>query len=162
MREERRKRSKKVREARRKSSKKVREERKRDREAKNNERASDYTAKKKVLKNNNSGAQAHATNTTHLITLVALAQNPGGVGFETFNTSSGKLRTFSTLGPISPQRNTNPFFLPVVVNGQTNGKTCEHCHFASDGWGLIVDHADQLFDDSQGLHPLPDTQQAEP
>jgi cytochrome c peroxidase len=88
------------------------------------------------------------------VSLVALAQDPGGVTLETFNNSVGMHSTFSTLGPIPVVSQTNPFFLPTVVNGQTNGKTCEHCHFASDSWGLLVDHANQLFNDSQGLHPL--------
>jgi hypothetical protein len=86
------------------------------------------------------------------LTLFAVAEEPDG--FLSFNTSSGRLGTFSTLGSIPHQSKINPFFLPVFVNGRTNGKTCEHCHFASDGWGLLVDHADQLFAASQGLHPL--------
>jgi hypothetical protein len=53
--------------------------------------------------------------------------------------ASGKVRTFVSPGSqtIDPK---NPFFVPLG----TNGKTCEHCHFASDGWGLIKDHVQTL------------------
>lgn len=77
-----------------------------------------------------------------------------GISYETYRNTAGVHRTFSTLGTIQPQRSSNAFFLPFRVNNTTNGKTCEHCHFASDGWGLLVDHVNDLFDATGGTHPL--------
>jgi cytochrome c peroxidase len=86
---------------------------------------------------------------------LAVASYGGGLTvFETYFNTAGVHRTFSTLGVIQTQRQTNPFFLPTTVNGSNNGKTCENCHFASNGWGLLVDHANDLFNQTQGLHPL--------
>lgn len=82
--------------------------------------------------------------------LAVSAAAVGGFSFETYRNTAGVHRTFSTIGPIQPQRSTNAFFL---ANG-TNGKTCEHCHFASDGWGILVDHANAIFNATDGLHPL--------
>ena len=60
---------------------------------------------------------------------------------------AGVMRTFTTAGSID---RTNPFFKPV---GSTP-RTCEHCHFASDAFGLSARHARDLFDQSRGTHPL--------
>ena len=59
---------------------------------------------------------------------------------------SGVLGTFAPAGIDFD----NPFFRPLG----TTGTTCEHCHFASDGWGLAVSHARALFAETGGIHPL--------
>jgi hypothetical protein len=63
------------------------------------------------------------------------------------NTTSD-LRTISSTGSIDRR---NAFFRPL---GKQYATTCEHCHFASDGWGVSADHIRQLFNSSQGKHPI--------
>ena len=46
-----------------------------------------------------------------------------------FPNAAGMVRSLSTVGGFDPK---NPFFKPFGKNG----KTCEHCHFESDGWGI--------------------------
>ena len=65
-----------------------------------------------------------------------------------FPNSAGVLRTFSPAGPIDTS---NPFFKPL---GQKFATTCEHCHFASDAWGVSAGHIQQLFDSTGGQHPI--------
>ena len=60
--------------------------------------------------------------------------------------ASGVLRTFAPTGIDTD----NPFFKSLG----TTGTTCEHCHFASDAWGLSAAHARALFEDTDGTHPL--------
>jgi hypothetical protein len=71
------------------------------------------------------------------------------VKFQTFSNTTGTHGTFSTLGDINPD--TNPFFQPL---GQRFGTTCEHCHFASDAWGIAASTAQNLFNSTNGQHPL--------
>lgn len=59
---------------------------------------------------------------------------------------SGVLGTFAPAGVDFD----NPFFRALG----TTGTTCEHCHFASDAWGLAASHARTLFVETGGTHPL--------
>lgn len=77
----------------------------------------------------------------------ALSQGPA-TNVQSFVNSAGVLRTFSTQGFID--RN-NPFFKPL---GKQFATTCEHCHFASDAWGVSGAHINQLFTTTNGQHPL--------
>lgn len=81
-----------------------------------------------------------------LITGAAIGQGPGNV--QSFRNSAGILRTFSNTGVID---RTGPFFTPL---GQAFPITCEHCHFASEAWGISAAHAAQLFNSTGGTHPL--------
>ncbi len=81
-----------------------------------------------------------------LLTAVVLAQVPGPL--LSFPNESGVLRTFSAAGPIDT---TQPFFQPL---GKQFATTCEHCHFAANGWGISAEHAQQLFESTGGQHPL--------
>jgi hypothetical protein len=65
-----------------------------------------------------------------------------------FPNESGVLGTFSTAGHIDTS---NPFFQPL---GKQFATTCEHCHFASDAWGISAAHARKLFGSTAGRHPL--------
>jgi hypothetical protein len=62
--------------------------------------------------------------------------------------ANGDVRTIATTGSIDRR---NAFFRPL---GKQYATTCEHCHFASDGWGVSVDHIRQLFNSTQGKHPI--------
>lgn len=88
-----------------------------------------------------------------LITVVALlsaaaAGQPPIANLLSFPNQSGVLGTFSTAGRIEPS---SPFFQPL---GKQFATTCEHCHFASDAWGISAAHAQKLFDSTAGQHPL--------
>jgi cytochrome c peroxidase len=61
---------------------------------------------------------------------------------------NGELRTIAASGNIDRR---NPFFRPL---GKAMATTCEHCHFASDAWGITAEHARQLFSSTQGKHPI--------
>ena len=86
------------------------------------------------------------TGAVALLTAVVLAQVPGPI--RSFPNDSGVLRTFSTAGPIDAS---HPFFQPL---GRQFATTCEHCHFASDAWGISAEHVQELFESSRGQHPL--------
>jgi cytochrome c peroxidase len=59
----------------------------------------------------------------------------------------GTATSHSTQGPINTS---NEFHTPQG----TNGRSCETCHLASDGWSITPNTANQLFNQSGGLHPL--------
>ena len=81
-----------------------------------------------------------------LLTSAAVGQGPGNI--QSFRNSAGILRTFSSAGGID---RSNPFFKPI---GRAFPVTCEHCHFASEAWGISGSHAAQLFNSTAGAHPL--------
>src|ERR1041384_5480486 len=56
----------------------------------------------------------------------------------------GFAETFHTAGTID---RSNPFFTP---NGG-NGRTCETCHFADQGWTISPEKVTELFDATDGL-----------
>ena len=62
--------------------------------------------------------------------------------------ANGDVRTLASNGSIDRR---NAFFRPL---GKQYAVTCEHCHFASDGWGVSVEHIRQLFNTTQGKHPI--------
>lgn len=74
-----------------------------------------------------------------------------GITLATFANDSGVLGTFSTATADGSLDTTNPFFHPL---GQKFATTCEHCHFASDAFGISASTAEQLFNNTSGLHPL--------
>jgi hypothetical protein len=82
--------------------------------------------------------------------IAAMATAGSQTGAQTQSTSSanGDVRTLATNGSIDRR---NVFFRPL---GKQYAVTCEHCHFASDGWGVSVEHIRQLFNSTQGKHPI--------
>jgi cytochrome c peroxidase len=62
--------------------------------------------------------------------------------------AASDLRTISSTGTIDRR---NAFFRPL---GKQYATTCEHCHFATDGWGVSAEHIRQLFNTTQGKHPI--------
>ena len=84
---------------------------------------------------------------TALVTTIAAVSRSGAQGPSTA-TAKGELRTLATTGGIDRR---NPFFRPL---GKQFATTCEHCHFATDGWSVSGEHIRQLFNSSQGKHPL--------
>jgi hypothetical protein len=64
-----------------------------------------------------------------------------------FANPTGQSSSFSTAGSVDL---TGSFFQSLG----TNGRTCETCHLASDGWTVSARSAKELFDDSDGFHPL--------
>jgi cytochrome c peroxidase len=62
--------------------------------------------------------------------------------------AKGEVRTLSANGAIDRR---NPFFRPL---GKQFATTCEHCHFATDGWSVSAEHIRQLFNTTQGRHPI--------
>lgn len=94
------------------------------------------------------GGPAHGDN--------GVAEDPGvlddGRGQVHGNTivSHDKFGTMKTVSPGGPVDFNNAFFRPLG----TTGTTCEHCHFATDAWGISAAHARKLFDDTKGTHPV--------
>lgn len=68
--------------------------------------------------------------------LMLLTPNAGGIA-----------ATYSTAGPIDF---TNPFFLPLG----TNGRSCDTCHQAADGWSVTPEHVRARFAATAGKDPL--------
>lgn len=62
--------------------------------------------------------------------------------------AKGELRTLAASGAIDRR---NPFFRPL---GKQFATTCEHCHFATDGWSVSAEHIRQLFNSTQGKHAI--------
>lgn len=81
-----------------------------------------------------------------LLTGSAIGQGPSGT--QSFRNASGILRTVPTNGFID---RSGPFFQPL---GKAFPITCEHCHFAGEAWGISSAHAQQLFNSTNGMHPL--------
>lgn len=81
-----------------------------------------------------------------LVGRAAIGEGPNNV--LSFPNDTGVLRTYSPSGPIDT---TNPFFQPL---GKKFATTCEDCHFASDAWGVSAEHIQQLFDSTNGQHPI--------
>ena len=71
-------------------------------------------------------------------TTVAALSGPAGQAQSQPN-ASGDVRTLALNGTIDRR---NPFFRPI---GKQFATTCEHCHFASDAWGVSAEHVRQLF-----------------
>jgi hypothetical protein len=78
-------------------------------------------------------------------TALAIATPPGDDAL--FENGSGHSRTFSVNGPIDP---TNPFFQAIG----TNGRSCDTCHQAADGWSITPAHVRARFNASTGLDPI--------
>src|SRR5437016_4512888 len=83
------------------------------------------------------------------VALAALLATVNWTGTDA-QTQSGMadVRTLSTSGAIDRR---NAFFRPL---GKQFAATCEHCHFASDAWGVSAEHIRQMFNSSQGKHPI--------
>ena len=65
---------------------------------------------------------------------------------ETSPNPTGTLETFSP----TQVSNSNPFFTPLG----TNGRTCNTCHVASDGWSINTVDLQQRFQSTQGTDPV--------
>lgn len=61
---------------------------------------------------------------------------------------AGEVRTIALTGAIDRR---NPFFRPL---GRQFDTTCEQCHFESDAWSVTAEHLRQLFNTTQGQHPV--------
>ena len=88
-----------------------------------------------------------------MVAAAALALVFGGtsrtdVRAQSASNANSDLRTISSTGTIDRR---NAFFRPL---GKQYATTCEHCHFASDGWGVSAEHIRQLFNTTQGKHPI--------
>src|SRR5512144_1590978 len=64
-----------------------------------------------------------------------------------FRNASGLAATYNTTGPLDLR---NPFFQKLG----TNGRSCETCHQASDGWTVTPEHVRARFDATKGLDPI--------
>src|SRR5262249_33906853 len=64
-----------------------------------------------------------------------------------FATPTGAIQTFSTTGEIDTE---NAFFQSLG----SNGRRCDSCHQASDGWTITPAHVRARFESSEGLDPL--------
>src|SRR5262245_13425237 len=64
-----------------------------------------------------------------------------------FNNPGGKVATFSTQGAVNLTGN---YFIPLG----TNGRSCVTCHLAEDSWGISACTVQQLFDETDGTHPI--------
>lgn len=64
-----------------------------------------------------------------------------------FKTPSGTTQTFSANGAID---RSNPFFQPLG----NNGRSCETCHQANDGWTMTPPKIQARFNQTQGLDPV--------
>src|SRR5678815_2128509 len=62
---------------------------------------------------------------------------------QSFNDSTGTLKTYSTLGSLDLS---NAFFQSLG----TNGRSCASCHAVSDAWSISAAHVQQRFQDTQG------------
>jgi hypothetical protein len=80
----------------------------------------------------------------HSLALRAAAQMPNN---QPMPNPSGHAASFSTEGFIDLD---NEFHTPQGING----RSCATCHLPADGWSLRPETAQQLFDATDGLHPL--------
>ncbi len=80
-------------------------------------------------------------------TAVAIAKNTILQNNKKFENPTGKSSSFSRTGSIDL---TGSFFQSLG----TNGRTCETCHLASDGWTVSARSARDIFEDSDGLAAL--------
>ena len=78
------------------------------------------------------------------VTTVVAATDPN---LQSFQDPSGTLATFSTSGAIDTG---NPFFQSLG----TNGRTCNSCHQASDGWTVTPPHIQARFNATGGTDPI--------
>jgi len=83
--------------------------------------------------------------------LAAIAIGQSAITISTYPNSSGVLGDFSTATTDGSIDTTNPFFQPL---GKQFATTCEHCHFASDAFGISAATAQDLFNSTGGQHPL--------
>src|SRR5438874_2751835 len=67
--------------------------------------------------------------------------------FLTFENPTGVAATYNTAGKIDED---NPFFQKLG----TNGRSCNTCHQASDGWTVIPSHIRDRFDATAGTDPI--------
>jgi cytochrome c peroxidase len=77
----------------------------------------------------------------------AIAKNTILQNNKKFENPTGKSSSFSRTGSIDL---TGSFFQSLG----TNGRTCETCHLASDGWTVSARSARDIFEDSDGLAAL--------
>jgi cytochrome c peroxidase len=97
--------------------------------------------------------RTHATRTAILITLgtvlAGLQLNGQSLpNLYPFPNSSGILQTYNAGG--GPIDLTGPFFQSLG----TNGRSCNTCHRAAQGWSLSPDEIKTRFDSTQGTDPL--------
>ncbi len=59
-----------------------------------------------------------------------------------FENPTGLAATFNTAGPLD---RSNPFFQKLG----TNGRSCDTCHQASDGWTVIPAHLQERFESTE-------------
>ncbi len=64
-----------------------------------------------------------------------------------FANSSGLAATFNMAGKIDRG---SPFFQKLG----TNGRSCDTCHQASDGWTVIPSHIRERFEETKGTDPI--------
>jgi hypothetical protein len=64
-----------------------------------------------------------------------------------FENPTGLAATFNTAGPLDRR---NPFFQKLG----TNGRSCETCHQASDGWTVVPAHLQARFEATKGSDPI--------
>ncbi len=77
------------------------------------------------------------------------SQNPTSLpNLFPFMNDSGILETRNTSGTALDL--TGPFFQSLG----TNGRTCETCHRAAQGWGVSANEVKQRFEQTQGLDPI--------
>ena len=91
---------------------------------------------------------AFAAATAALFAAAATVILARGTADQAFPNAAGELRTIATTGTID---RSGPFFMPLGKQFET---TCEHCHFASDGWSVSLEHVRQLFNSTDGKHPV--------
>src|SRR5580765_6004483 len=79
---------------------------------------------------------------------ITTSRSQTGAQGQSASNANGDVRTVASNGSIDRR---NAFFRPL---GKQYAVTCEHCHFASDGWGVSAEHIRQLFNTTQGKHPI--------
>ena len=64
-----------------------------------------------------------------------------------FSTPTGAIQTFTVSGEVDTN---NPFFRSLG----SNGRSCDSCHQASDGWTITPPHVQARFNATNGLDPI--------
>jgi cytochrome c peroxidase len=90
---------------------------------------------------------ASALMTALLASKLTDAEDQGRGPFLPFANPTGIAATFNTAGPIDRD---NPFFQKLG----TNGRSCDTCHQASDGWTVTPPHIQARFDATHGTDPI--------
>src|SRR6266481_497440 len=90
---------------------------------------------------------ASALMTALLASRITDAEDQGRGPFLPFANPTGIAATFNIAGPIDLD---NPFFQKLG----TNGRSCDTCHQASDGWTVTPPHIQARFDATRGTDPI--------